>query len=76
MISKKLVFFTRLRMSSNRLKIIRSRFYRIACCLIEELRILLNLKMTRFLMDRAVVENLNNVICVLSNDVGCDKGFF
>ena len=24
----------------------------------------------RFLMNRTVVENLNNVICVLSNDVG------
>ena len=30
----------------------------------------------RFLMNRAVVENLSNVICVLSNDVGCDEGFF
>ena len=30
----------------------------------------------RFLMDRTAVENLNNVICVLSNDVSCDKGFF
>ena len=26
-------------------------------------------------MDRVVVENLSNVICVLSNDVGCDEGF-
>ena len=26
-------------------------------------------------MDRAVVENLNNMIYILSNDVSCDKGF-
>ena len=29
-----------------------------------------------FLMNRAVVENLSNVIYVFSNDVGCDEGFF
>ena len=26
-------------------------------------------------MNRAAVENLSNVICVLSNNVGCDEGF-
>ena len=30
---------------------------------------------TRFLMDWAAVESLSSVICVLSNDVGCDGGF-
>ena len=31
---------------------------------------------TRFLLDRAAVKSLSSVICVLSNDVGCDGGFF
>ena len=26
-------------------------------------------------MDWIIVENLNNVICVFSNDVSCDEGF-
>ena len=26
-------------------------------------------------MNRIAVENLNNVICVFSKDVNCDKGF-
>ena len=29
-----------------------------------------------FLINRAVVENLSNVICVFSNDVSCDEGFY
>ena len=27
-------------------------------------------------MNQIAVENLSNVICVFSNDVNCDKGFF
>ena len=38
------------RMNSNRLKTTYSRFYRVACCLIEESRILFDMKMTRFFL--------------------------
>ena len=31
---------------------------------------------TRFLMDLTAIKSLSNVICVLSNDVNCDEGFF
>ena len=38
------------RMNSNRSKTTCSRFYRVACCLVEESRVLLDVRMTRFFL--------------------------